>query len=42
MSDISLNTIWSSVLEKITAEFNEFQLEKIKMAMFCELGKYDF
>lgn len=42
MSGISLNTIWSSVLEKITAEFNEFQLEKIKMAMFCELGKYDF
>lgn len=33
--------IWSGILENLD-KFNEYQLEQIKNAVFCELGKYTF
>lgn len=38
---MDMNIIWNGILEKLSG-FDEFQKEQIKMAVFCEIGKYDF
>lgn len=39
---VDLNTIWSGILQKFDDNFDEYEIELIKNAVFCEIGKYDF
>ena len=39
---MDMSTIWSGIMLRLNSDFDETQIERIKNAVYCEIGKYDF